>query len=309
MTGGQVIAGIDLGGTGTRIALIGTDGTVVGHRTIATASMGGTGVPDLAVRALAGHILDVAGPGRRIIAAGVGASGPVGADGIIRNDDTLPSFSHFPVLEVLSAVLEAPCAIENDAVTAAVGEYTRGAGRGTDCLLMATLGTGIGVCVLNLGRPHRGGDGLHPEAGHLPVPGPPAPCYCGLPACWEQNASRTVLGRRSQALAGLETESPRASIELAALRARNGERSARELFHRYGNDVGQGLGALATVFRPSRVVIGGSVASHLDLFLPGIQQALSRRPPFDAPAELRAAELGDLAGAIGAAEMARELSP
>jgi hypothetical protein len=36
---------------------------------------------------------------------------------------------------------------------------------------------------------------------------------------------------------------------------------------------------------------------------------LSRRPPFDAPAELRAAELGDLAGAIGAAELARELPP
>lgn len=53
----------------------------------------------------------------------------MGSDGIIRNDATLPAFSHFPVRETLGALLAAPCVIDNDAVAAAVGEYRHGAGR------------------------------------------------------------------------------------------------------------------------------------------------------------------------------------
>lgn len=309
MTSHEVTAGIDLGGTGTRIALVSNDGLVVGQRTVATADLGSRGAPAQAVRALARHVLDVAGPVLRITAAGVGASGPVGSDGIIHNDDTLPAFSHFPVRETLSALLAAPCVIDNDAVTAAIGEYKRGAGRDAACLIMTTLGTGVGICVLNRGKPHRGGDGLHPEAGHLPVPGAAAPCYCGLPACWEQKASRTALGRSCRALLGPEAGPPHASVELAASRARSGDPAAQDLFHRYGNDIGLGLGVLSAIFRPTRIVIGGSAASYLDLFSPGIHQAIIQHHPFTITADLHAAGLGDLAGAIGAAEIARNGIP
>ena len=91
------------------------------------------------------------------------------------------------------------------------------------------------------------------------------------------------------------------AIELAASLARDGDPAALDLFLRCGNDVGQGLGTLSAIFRPGRIVISGGAASYLDLFAPGIQQAISRRPPFEVPADLRAARLGDLAGAIGAA--------
>jgi glucokinase len=304
----MVTAGIDIGGTGTRIALIGTSGQLTAHRAVTTESLSVPGDPESSVRALARLVLDLTGPDRRIASIGIGASGPVGTDGIIRNDDTLPAFSHFPVAATLSTLLRSPCTIDNDAVTAATGEYTRGAGRGSGCLMMATLGTGVGLCVLNHGQPHRGGDGLHPEAGHLPVPGPPAPCYCGLPACWEQKASRTALARATQSLTGTGTAPPQ-SMQAAAAQAREGDQAAQDLFCQYGNDVGQGLAALTTIFRPDRVVIGGSTAAYLDLFLPGIQQAASRRPPFQINLDPRAAELGDLAGAIGAAELARTRHP
>lgn len=165
---------------------------------------------------------------------------------------------------------------------------------------MITLSTGVGVCVLNDGRPHRGGDGLHPETGHPPVPGAPAPCYCGLSACWEQKASRTALDRRCRAFAGPGAGPPGALAELAVSRARSGDPAARELFRQHGNDIGVGLGMLPAVFGPP-ASSSAAAPRYLDLFSPGIQQAIGRHHP----AELHAAGLGDLAGAIGAAEIAR----
>jgi glucokinase len=311
VTGREVIVGIDLGGTGTRIVAVDATGTMAGQKTVPTKSMGVSGNPEQAVRDLAEHVLTTAERGSLITAAGIGATGPVGMDGIIRNDDTLPGFSHVPVAGMLGRLLGVACVIDNDAVTAAVGEYARGAGRGATPLLVVMLGTGVGVCLLRHGRPYRGGDGLHPEAGHLPTPGPPAPCYCGLPSCWEQKASRAALELACQALLAPENTTgppapPWESVNIVADRAANGDRGARELFRRYGNDVGQGIGALATTFRPSRVIIGGSASGHIALFLAGMREALGRRPPFEVTADLRSAALGDLAGAIGAAELARK---
>jgi predicted NBD/HSP70 family sugar kinase len=46
-----------------------------------------------------------------------------------------------------------------------------GAGKNSKRLLMVTLGTGIGVALLDNGKPFRTSDGQHPEAGHIPVSG------------------------------------------------------------------------------------------------------------------------------------------
>jgi glucokinase len=306
VSGSRVTIGVDLGGTGSRIVALGAAGNLDGERTVLTGGMGSPGDPGLAVRDLAGHIRAVAGP-RPVSATGIGASGPVDASGVIRNDETLPGFSHVDVCSALAALVGAPCVIDNDAVTAAIGEHARGAGRGAARLLMITLGTGVGTCVLDRGRPYRGSDGIHPESGHLPVPGPSAPCYCGLPACWEQKASRAALERACQAFLGpgAPGSTARESAEFTAERARAGDRDAQEVFRSYGADVGQGVATLTTAFRPSHVVIGGGGAAYFDLFAAGTRGALARQSPYEITAELRPAELGDLAGAIGAAVMAR----
>jgi len=150
------------------------------------------------------------------------------------------------------------------------------------------------VALLCHGHAARTADGSHPEAGHLAVNGPSAPCYCGLPTCWEQLASRTALDRLTD----------NRSTELA-IKARTGDPDAAAVFDVYGRRVGTGLGTLLTLVKPDRVVIGGGAARYLDLAETGIRRSLRRAPGFTAVLELRAAELGDLAGAIGAAILAR----
>jgi Transcriptional regulator/sugar kinase len=286
--------GIDLGGTKTRVVRVAGDGTVINSATRHTAEYG-TGIA--AAIALAFDIRNLT-PGEDPGFIGVGASGPVLPDGTIANPDTLPGFSGFNLAEHLRAALNAPCRVDNDALTAALGEYRFGAGRGAHRLLMVTLGTGIGVAVINAGEPYRGTDGVTPEAGHIPVAGADSPCYCGLTNCWEQLASRTALQRLALAAvpSQIAAEGPQAAV---AHLASDPERT--DVFSEFAQRVAAGLSTLLTVHRPDVVVFGGSAAEYFHLLDPGLEAMLTHRPAYYAPIALRAAALGDLSGALGAA--------
>lgn len=287
---GTVTVGVDLGGTGTRIAALGNDGVVLRHITRPTA----TGIQVAQAIADLADMIVTATAGLEIRGIGIGATGPVDAQGVIRNPETLTAFSNVEIASILSDHLGAPCVIDNDAVTAAIGEHAYGAGRGSAGLLVITLGTGVGVAALIRGQPVRGADGCHPEAGHIAVSGPPAPCYCGLPTCWEQLASRAAL---HQLAAG--------EIHELAGKARGGDTAASQVFDTYGERVGAGLTTLLTIFRPDRVIIGGSAAQYADLFEHGLHQGLNRAAMYTRTPALATAELGNLAGAIGAAVIGR----
>lgn len=213
---GPVTVGVDLGGTGTRIVVLDADGTARRETSSPTAA----GISPTRAAAELADSIAAAAAGFALRAVGIGASGPVDRHGVIRNPDTLPAYSDIPITDIISDRLGIGCVIDNDAVTAAIGEHNNGAGRGSDTLLVVTLGTGIGVALLCHGHAARAADGSHPEAGHLAVNGPSAPCYCGLPTCWEQLASRTALDRltdnRSAELAiKARTGDPDAAASLA----------------------------------------------------------------------------------------------
>jgi glucokinase len=289
-----VAVGIDLGGTGTRVVVLDTDGVIRREQTTPTA----TGLSGAhAVSGLIETVTDLAA-GLDLRGVGIGASGPVDSGGVIRNPTTLPAFSDIPLATIMADRLAVPCVIDNDAVTAAIGEHRYGAGRGSDALLVVTLGTGIGVCVLSRGRPVRAADGSHPEAGHISVSGPGAPCYCGLASCWEQVASRTALNHLAGGRPG----------EIARC-ARDGDPAGTDLFGDYGERVGAGLATLLTLYKPDRVVIGGGAAQYLDVFQAGMRRSLTRSREYCCTPEFLAAEIGNVAGAVGAAALSLDTLP
>jgi glucokinase len=165
----EVTVGVDLGGTGTRIVTLDRDDAVL-YQVSGPTSTGSAGAVSGLVSSIA-----IAAAGRELCGVGIGASGPVDPHGIIRNTETLPAFSDIQITPVVTERLGVPCVIDNDAAAAASGEYACGAGRGSTGLLVITLGTGVGVAALASGRPFRGADGAHPEAGHIPTGGPPLP--------------------------------------------------------------------------------------------------------------------------------------
>lgn len=298
-----VEVGVDLGGTATRVVV--RDGDVtIGRATVTTSALG-EGPPSQRVESLWTVITDVVPTGYRIASIGIAASGPIDLrSGVINNPDTLGWFSGFDLSGLMSKLSGVPVVVENDAVAAALGEYHYGAGQGDERLLLVTLGTGIGVALLEHGEPFRLGDGQHPDAGHIPVTGHSEICYCGLTGCWEQSASRLALERALEPLRK-GTVSPVELLNKASTQARLGDTKTKEAFVEYGREVGRGLALLHAVFGPSITVIGGTVADYLDLFEPGVNKSLTRAEGYAFPVPIVRAELGSEAGAIGAAALAR----
>jgi glucokinase len=286
--------GVDLGGTGTRVLALDADGTVLHQAGFPTDRRPGAAALDRLLAAI-GAAAEAAGP--EIAGVGLGASGPITADGIIDNPATLPAFTGLDLRAAVRDALGLGCLIENDAAAAAIGEHTHGAGHGSRTSVTVTLGTGIGVAVIADGRLLRAGDATHPEAGHIAVPEAPTPCYCGLPDCWEQAASRTAL----EAMTGPDPAN-------VAEAARRGDTEASRIFEHYGRRVAAGLATLLTLFRPDRVVLGGSGARYLDLYAHALQTGLERNAPYRWTPPIVPARLGDMAGAVGAAVLARARS-
>lgn len=291
-------AGMDIGGTGTRIILL------AGQREIASETVPTAWFATLPAwqraSALAEKVRQLVPAGQRLASLGIGASGPVNMNNeIIENEDTLACFSGFPLASQLRELLGVPVAIDNDAVAAALGEFHLGAGQGSGRMLMVTLGTGIGVAMLEGGTPFRNIDGSHPEAGHIPVSDDPVVCYCGLQGCWEMLASRGWLQQAlTAAIPDLHWDAT-LSQRLSQLAAENPRISG--ILYQYGQIVGRGLNTLLALYGPDVTVLSGSAAALFPLFQGGMEKALARASGYAVNKHIIPSSLGDAAGALGAA--------
>lgn len=270
--------GFDLGGTGTRVAVVGVDGSYEGLA-LPTSDFFERPVEQLA--AAASELTPRHG---RLFGVGIGASGPVDLlTGEIHNQDTLPQFTQQQVVGRLADMLQVPVWIDNDAVAAALAEFEWGLPEPAESLLCVTLGTGVGVALVHAGRPLRATDGQHPESGHIGVPGSGHPCYCGLEQCWEQVASRSALECLQQEWTG----------------------DTASLWREYARRLASGLSTLITIHHPQTIVIAGSVAQHWAALREPLEAALARQAEFQDRPALYASDLGPYGGARGATILAR----
>jgi glucokinase len=301
--------GIDLGGTWLRVARVGADGHGGAIRRVPT-ERGGPSPVIGQMSALIAELRD-----ENTAAIGVGIPGAFdGATGTVLGIPALPAWSDVALAAELRARTALPCLLENDAKVAALGEWRAGAGRGHDNFVYVTIGTGIGSAAIVDGRLLRGVRGLAGEIGHTKITDGGDRCACGLFGCWQAAASGTALDNRARdAIA----ENPGSALALVAggavargthvaEAARAGDAEASALLAAHAALIGVGLANLQHVYSPDVFVIGGGMSALLDVLRDGIEKTLRARllPGFD-PAGVVAAALGDDAGVIGAADLAR----
>ena len=224
-----------------------------------------------------------------------------------------------PLRADLEKLINLPVVIENDANAAAWGEFTFGAGEDVEDTLLVTVGTGVGGGIVLNGQLHRGAFGVAAEIGHMRVVPDGRICGCGNKGCWEQYASGSALVRdtKEQAREGsliARTLVDRAggvesiSGPLITEAAQDGDSFAREQLAVLGRWLGEGIASLTAVLDPAVVVIGGGVSEAGDLLLEPIRahyRANLTGRHYRPELQVRAALLGNKAGMIGAADLAR----
>lgn len=251
------------------------------------------------------------------VALGLGAPGLIDRKGTLRFGPNVAGLVDLAFGEVLAKRTGLSVVVDNDATCAAWAEHERGAARGANHSLTVTLGTGIGAGITVKGELLRGAHGFAGEPGHMVV-NPSGPlCPCGRRGCWERYASGSGLGALAREaaiagrapglveLAGGEAEAVRGEHVTAA--AADGDDGATEVVTRFAWWVALGIANLVNVLDSEIVVIGGGLVEAGDVLLDPIREAFDELVfgvDHRDPVPIVAAELGERAGAWGAALLA-----
>ena len=255
----------------------------------------------------------------RLRAVGIGAPGPLDPDTGYIIESSNMKFKNFPLGPRLAEVFKCPAVVDNDVNAGTYGEFRRGAARGASEVLGMFIGTGIGGGLIINGALYHGASKNAGEVGHIVVKAGGPRCGCGARGCLEAFASRTAMTRDirrgiergektvAQDLLKKKTDSLSGNDLRKAYDA--GDELVIKTLHRAAEFIGIGIGSLVNVLAPEIVVLGGGVIEAMtDDFIERIDRSTRRVAVDFATKDLKIvrAELGDDAGVIGAAMLARE---
>jgi glucokinase len=252
-----------------------------------------------------------------VVAVGLGVPATIDYQrGVAVSAVNLP-IADLPIRDRVEERVSLPVFVDNDANVAALAEYRFGAARGMPHTVMLTVGTGIGGGLILGGEVYRGSTGAGAELGHIVIQadGPPCQGNCPNHGCVESLASGTALGREGiaaaesspdSALGKLLEEGKEVNGTAVTDAALAGDATAISVFELIGTRLGVACASLANIFQPNAIVVGGGVIRAGDLLLdPARREVRDRalKPMNETP--VLTATLGNDAGMIGAAELAR----
>ncbi|MEI8119355.1 MAG: ROK family glucokinase [Actinomycetes bacterium] len=308
--------GIDVGGTKVLGGVVDESGKVLTTARKDTPRQGGSAltqtIADVAKELLAQH---------SVSSVGVSAAGFVSSDR--KTMLATPNIADWNGVDLdgqLTKLIGLPVVIENDANAAAWGEAKFGAGKNQDHMMMLTVGTGIGGGIVVNGALYRGAYGIAAEFGHMRVVPDGHICGCGARGCFEQYASGNALLRHAREAINASPEVARNLLSrgdgtVAGLTgqaiteaARDGDPVALAAFNTTGQWLGAGIASLSVLLDPACVVIGGGVIDAGEILLKPTRESLERNMPFAGKhpyPKIIAAQLGNEAGLVGVADLAR----
>jgi glucokinase len=264
---GELLVGIDIGGTKIAVSAGDLAGRVTAHTRRPTA---GSGDPRQDVAAIADDVRRVvAESGRQladVAAIGVSAPGPLDATGTrVVAPPNLDGWDDVPLVDWLRDELGAPVYLENDANAAAVAEWRFGAGRGFQDVVYLTMSTGVGGGLILGGRLYRGVGRTAGEVGHARVSweADAQLCGCGARGCleayvggasWSRHLRETASpeSRMAELAGGVAQLGPRQVVAAA----REGDTQALAEMARYNRYLARGIANLCFVLAPEVVVLG-----------------------------------------------------
>ena len=305
-------AGVDLGGTNTKIGILDENGEILIKETIKTFSEKGM---ETTLKRIWGTIEKLMEQRKikkeNILGIGVGIPGPV------MNEEIVGFFANFDwevdvnISKLMENISGIPTKLENDVNMIAVGESKFGAGKGSKSSITIALGTGIGGGIIVNSKLISGINGAGGEIGHMKVVDGGKLCGCGQKGCFEAYASATGIIREAQSRLVVNKKNllfEKINGNISELEAKDifdcakkGDKFSLDIVDYASGYLAMGIGNLLNVINPEVIILSGGVSLAGEILLKSVKNKLINyaMPITMKNLEIRLGELGNDAGIKG----------
>lgn len=278
---GHVVVGVDVSRTRVRIGLCDLSGVVSEVTTVPVDQHAGPDeVLETAVAAAAPLVRTA---GKRLIGVGVAVPGPVDPDGRRLQLPLALDWRDVAVAERFERAFNTVATVEYNVRAMALAEARYGLGRSADNLLYLHLGECLGVAFLVDGFAFRQGSHGVSELGHHQVATDGPQCTCGAVGCLEAVLGKEHLLQRIQEAAHTSPVLAKLAcgslppLEILDSAAQAADPAARAILDDVITYLGTAVALSVNIFSPSRVALGGSLATAPKDFLSELQEAILGR--------------------------------
>ena len=247
--------GIDIGGTNLCLGLV-ENGRIC--RSFSVPSFSGDASMEQTLDYLAVQIDKILRPGTEKIGIGVPSVVDV-RRGIVYDAQNIPSWKEVPLKEYLEDRFRIPVAVNNDANCFAMGVYGMyPADAKPEVLSVVTLGTGVGMGIVNEGKLFCGVNCGAGELGTLPYRASIMEDYC---------SKKFFEGTGWNSLTAFDAASA-------------GNPEALLLYEDFGRNLGALLCAVLFAYDPSHIAIAGGIANNHPFFRKAMEEYLWAHYPY-----------------------------
>lgn len=282
----EVVLGIDIGGTYTKLGLVSQTGDILKAAKFNTEAKKPFADFLKKLEIEVKHLNDTLDADQKVVAVGVGAPNANSYSGNIEYAPNLRWGDKVPLEESIKKLFELPVSIANDANASALGEMQFGMGQGMKNFVVLTLGTGLGSGIINNTELLTGAHGMAGELGHVNVNSTQnaRQCNCGLKGCLETYVSVTGIRRTIfELLAEMTDDSILRSISFDDMTGENisdaalaGDTIALKAFEMTAETLGIQLADTAAHLEPEAFILLGGLSKAGDILLKPTIETMER---------------------------------
>jgi glucokinase len=297
-------AGIDVGGTFVKLALVTEKGDLLFEDKLAIGEKASReNILDTIKKAINGLMAYARENNIQVDGIGMGTPGVVDNGVVLGGAENLDGWENLDLSTIFSTAFGLPVLVENDANVMGLGESVFGAAKNCTDVLFFTVGTGIGGAMIINGDLYSGYKNRGAELGHFVIEHKGIDCNCGGRGCLEAYASTSALIKQYAARTGMDAATIDGRYIVDQFLA--GEEYALACMNEHADYLGHGIASFINTFAPQKVVIGGGISESGQFYIDLIKKAVFNyvMPDCARYTEIVGASLGNTAGCLGAASL------